>query len=122
MGGGCPALEYDQFTGVGVEHRADGGGAFGAGQPRSEAVHPRKSGTGAGVVEQQRAAGAAHLPHHGGGGEAVADTVADNQRDAPVLEIDDVVPVTAHLKGPAGGLIAHREPARQMSRAEDRVL
>ena len=52
----------------------------------------------------------------------MADTVADNQRDAPVFEIDDVVPVTAHLKGPAGGLIAHRESARQMSRAEDCVL
>src|SRR5271166_6666966 len=84
IGGGCPALEYTSSPVSGV----------GAGQPRGEAVQPRESGTRAGVVEQQRAAGAAHLTHHGGGGKAMADTVADDQRDAPVVQVDDVVPVT----------------------------
>ena len=92
-----PGTGVHQLTCLGVEHRADGGGALGAGQPCREAVHPRESGTGAGVAEQQRAAGAAHLTHHGGGGEVMADAVADHQRDAPVLQVDDVVPVTAHL-------------------------
>lgn len=52
----------------------------------------------------------------------MADAVADNQRDAPVLEVDDVVPIAAHLQRPRGGLIAHRESAGQIGRAEDRVL
>ena len=117
-----PGTGVHQFTGVGVEHRADGGRALGAGQPRSEAVHSRESGTGAWVVEQQGPAGTAHLTHHGGCRKAMADAVADNQRDAPVLHVDDVIPVTAHLQGSAGGLIAHREAGRQISGAEDCVL
>lgn len=52
----------------------------------------------------------------------MADAVANNQRDAPVLEVDDVVPIAAHLQRPCGGLIAHRESAGQIGRAEDRVL
>ena len=52
----------------------------------------------------------------------MSDAVADNQPDTPVSQIDHVVPVAAHLKWPAGGLIAHCESLREISRPQDRVL
>lgn len=52
----------------------------------------------------------------------MADTVADDQRDPPVLEVDDVEPVTTDLQRPGGGLIAHRESVGQIGGTEDRVL
>ena len=112
MGGGCPALEYTSspVSGLSTAHTAVVHWA--PGSRAAKRSNPARAAAGLGLFEQQRAAGAAHLPHHGGGGEAMADTVADNQRDAPVLQVDDVVPVTAHLQGPAGGLVAHREPVR----------
>jgi hypothetical protein len=40
-----PGTGVNEFTGLGVEHRADGGGAFGTGQPRSgSGDHPRTRG------------------------------------------------------------------------------
>ena len=112
----------DQFTGVEGEHRTERGGAPGAGQMRGEAVQPGERRAGTGLLEQQGTAGAAKLTHHGGGGQAVADTVADDQRDAPVPEIDDVVPVAADLQRSARGVIPHGEAVRQRRGAEHRVL
>ena len=52
----------------------------------------------------------------------MADAVADDQRDAAVVEVDDVIPVAADLKRAGGGLVAHREPAGQLGGPEYRVL
>ena len=117
-----PGAGVHQLTGVGAEHRAEGGGAARAGQPRGELVQRRQRGAGAGVFEQQCPAGAAQLTHDGRRGQAVADAVADDQRDAAVVEVDDVVPVAADLQRAGGRLVAHRESAGQTRGPEDRVL
>ena len=52
----------------------------------------------------------------------MSDAVADDERDAAVVEVDDVIPVTADLKRSGGRLVAHRESAGQIGGAEDRVL
>ena len=86
-----------QFTGLRIEYRADGGGASSTWEAGGEAVQTRESETGTRTFEQQRAARAAQLTHDGGGGKAVSDTVADDQADTPVVQIDNVVPVAAYL-------------------------
>ena len=111
-GGGCPALEYTSSPVSGLSTAQTAVVHWAPGSRAAKRSMPAEGGAGAGVFEQQRAAGAAHLPHHGGGGKAMSDAVADDQRDAPVVQVDDVVPVAAHLQGPAGRLIAHREPVR----------
>ena len=122
MGGGWPALEYTSSPVSRVSTAQNAVVQSGTGQPRGETVQPGERGAGTGLLEQQRPAGAAQLAHHGGGGQAVADTVADDQRDAPVVEVDDVVPVAADLQRAAGRVVAHREAAGQRRRAEHRVL
>ena len=86
-----------QFTGFGGEHRTECGGAVGPGQTRGETVQAGECGAGTGLLEQQGAARAAQLTHDGGGRQTVPDTVADDQRDAALVEIDDVVPIAADL-------------------------
>ena len=105
----------DQLTGVRVStaqnavvHRAPGSRAAN----RSSAVE-RRAGTG--LFEQQRPARAAQLSHHRRGGQAVADTVADDQRDAPVVEVDDVIPVAADLQRAGRRLVSNREAAGRLA-------
>ena len=74
------------------------------------------------MFQQQRAASAAQLSHDGRGGQAVAHTVAHDQGDAPVIEVEQVVPVAADLQGSGGGLVSHRESLGQFRRAQDGVL
>ncbi len=81
-----------------------------------------QSGAGAWAFEQQGPAGASQLSHDRRRSQAVADTVADDQRDAAVVEVDDVVPVAADLERTGGRLVAHRESAGQTGGTEDRVL
>ena len=88
----------DQLTGVGVEHRAEGGGASRARQSGREPVEAHECGTGAGMFQQKCPARAAELSHHRRRGKAVPHTVAHDQRDAPIVEVDHVVPVATHLK------------------------
>ena len=52
----------------------------------------------------------------------MTDTVADDQCDAPAVEIDDVVPIAADLQRTARGVIPHRKAPGQRRRAEHRVL
>ena len=92
-----PRARVNQLTGFEGEHRAECGGAVGAGQTRGESVQPGEYGTGTGLLEQQGAASAAKLTHNGGRRQAVPDTVADDQRDTAPVKIDDVVPIAADL-------------------------
>ena len=48
------------------------------------------------------------LAHERRGVDAVAGHVADDERDLAAFQRDDVEPVAAHLRGPAGGLVAVR--------------
>ena len=117
--GGAVGLDHDgrrmagarihQFAAGKGEHRAERGRTVGAGQPRSETVQPVEHCARTGLLEQQRPAGAAKLTHDGGGGQTMTDAVADDQRDAPLAEIDDVVPVAPDLQRLARGAVAHRE-------------
>lgn len=52
----------------------------------------------------------------------MTDTVADQQRDAPVVQVGDVVPVTPNLQRTGGRLVAHRKTVRQIRRAQDGML
>ena len=53
----------------------------------------------------ERREGRAELSHRRGRGEAVADDVADRQRDPAVWEREGVVPVTADLEHVAAGVV-----------------
>ena len=94
----------------------------GARQPGGEPVEARQRRAGAGMFQQQCPTRAAQLSHHGGRGQAVPHAVADDQRDAPVVEVDHVVPVAADLQRARGGLISHRETAGQAGGSQDRML
>jgi hypothetical protein len=91
------SARVNQFTSFSIEHRTERRGAAGARQSRSEAVQGRQRRTGPWLFEQQRPAGTAQLTHHGGGGQAVTDTIADDQRDTFVVEFDNVLPVATDL-------------------------
>ena len=45
-----------------------------------------------------------------GRGQAVADDVADGDRDAVARQLGQVVPVAAHVEGADGGAVAHGCP------------
>lgn len=49
------------------------------------------------------AEGAAQLAHDAGSGEAAADDIADGHRDAVARQVDEVVPVPAHVQPPTAG-------------------
>ncbi len=98
-----------------VVHRAPGSRAANRSSADSASL-------GLGPLEKQCATSTSQLAHHRRGREAVADAVADDQRDAPVVEVDDVIPVAADLKRPRRGLVAHRESTWQLSRTEYRFL
>ena len=117
-----PCAGVHQLTGVGVEHSAEGGGAARAGQPGGEMIHGGQRGARLRLLQKQCATSASELPHHSCRGQAMSDTVADDQRDAAVVEVDDVIPVPAHLERTGGRLVANREPGGQIGGAENRVL
>ena len=117
-----PGTGVHQLAGVWIQHRAEGRGAARTGKPGGEVVQRSQRGTRIRFLQKQCATSTSQLTHDGRRGQAVADAVADDQRDPPVIQIHDVVPVTADLKRTGGGLVAHREPARQLRRPEDRVL
>ena len=99
-----------ELTGARVEDAAEDRAAERAGDQGGEAVHGGQRLRRAGVLQQQRPAGAAQLPHHGRGLEAVPDTVADHDPDPPVGQFDEVIPV------------AGREPRGKPGRPEDGPL
>src|ERR1700760_2246094 len=66
---------------------------------------PRRA-RAAGGVRRWALSGGAELAHERGGVDAVAGHVADDEGDLAIVQQDDVEPVAAHLRGPAGGLVA----------------
>jgi hypothetical protein len=80
-----------------VEDTAEHGGAVGAGNGVGEPVHGGQRLTWASALLQQCPASAAQLSHHSGGPEAVPSAVAGHDRDPPVGQHGDVVPVTANV-------------------------
>ena len=78
-------------------------------RPAEEAVEPRRAAPRDLGMLGERGERRPQLPHRGGGGEAVADDVADGQADAPVGELERVVPVAADLEHVAAGFVARRD-------------
>ena len=112
MGGGCPALEYTSSPVSGLSTAQTAVVHWARGSRAANRSSPASAAPGLGLSNSSARQALRTLPHHGGCGQAVADTIPDDQCDAPVVQVDNVVPVTADLKGPRGGLIAHLEPAR----------
>ena len=77
------------------------------------------------VLEGERAERVPQLPHHRGGLNALADDVADDEADRAVLELDDVVPVSADVDADRARQVAGRErdPAdRRQALRQDAAL
>ena len=53
---------------------------------------------------------AAQLPHDAGRGQAVADNVANSHRDAVAGQVNQVVPVAAHVQRAGSRPVAHGRP------------
>ena len=101
-----------------AEHRA----ADRPGDQRREPVHGAQRLGRARVLQQQGPAGAAELPHHGGGIQPMTHAVTDHDPGPPVRQFHDVKPVAADFQGAAGQLVPGREAVRQPGRAQDGPL
>ena len=84
--------------------------------PLDELVEPRDDGVRIVVLEGEGAEGVAKLAHHRRGLHALADDVADDEADRAVLELDDVVPVSADVDADR----AREVPGRQRHPADRR--
>ena len=90
-------------------------------RPLDELVEPGDNGVRVVVLEGERAERVPELPHHRRRLDTLADHVADDEGDAAMLEVDDVVPVAADVHTDRAGQVAggegdaadRREPLRQ---------
>ena len=93
------------------------------GNAAGEPVQPGQRLARGKPVEQVGGQRGAQLTHRGGGRGAVADDVADGERDPVVVEQEDVVPVAARLDL-GGGQVAgrQRQPVVLGQRAGEQAL
>ena len=91
MPGGCPALLYAQPPGVPVENAAEDRAADGAGDEGGEPVHGGERLGRARVLQEQGAAGAAELPHHGRCVQPVPDAIPDHDPDPSLRAAEETL-------------------------------
>ena len=115
-GGGCPGNDVPRPPLPWVDDEVHERRECRVDHPLDELVEPRDDGVWIVVLEGERAEGVAKLAHHRGGLHAFADDVADDEPDRSVLELDDVVPVSADVD--AHG--AREVPGRQRYPADRR--
>jgi hypothetical protein len=98
-------------TAAGVDHGFEGGGTQGPFDGPGVEAEDLQSLGGALQSADGSGQGTAEHAHDGSGFQAVADDVADRDGEPVGRDVDDVVPVAAHVEGAGGGQVAHRDIA-----------
>ena len=97
-------------TGFGVEHRElDRRELIGSGEVFEEPVEMGHDGNEVGLDACVRAGGVAKLRHEARGADSVTGDVTDDDHDAVVRELEDVVPVATQRSVTVGREIARRD-------------